>query len=198
MIKKITLYLSFTLISIQSYSQEVTTNIFNDLDYASSNNTYEAHLKKDIFDDLLFSDSHNNQVTYKKEYLCKVYGKHLTNKEEKISFFMQLINRYKQLENETETYAIDVFGNKTYNGKNNSKTVTIKRKPNGDIVYNLNQQSAVLKMNIFNVWEYHDSLGNKIEFSMTTWKSFKRKYHTEENILSYLANHFLVPLLNVD
>lgn len=87
----------------------------------------------------------------------------------------------------------DIFGNPTYDEmKNNGAKVTIRTDLFGNLEYKTDQIQATLKKDIFDKWIYGDNTGNKLEFSVSTWKILKHRYGNEEEILLYLIHEFVL------
>jgi hypothetical protein len=207
--KKLLLLLLLIIVNLPLFAQRIETDIFNDLKYESENRQYQAKLKKDIFDNLLFSDNKNNKVSYNKKYLDLKHPQLAKNKESKIKFFRNLINRYHRETNNDVKYSVDIFdkiiietngdkteagkdifGNYTYEGKINGKNTSVRKDLSGRWNYSYGNEKASLEKDIFNKWNYNDSSGNKIEFSEKTWSNLLSKYGREEDVFRVLIDTF--------
>jgi hypothetical protein len=193
------MFLLFTIISIQGFTQEIVTDIFGDLKYEPQNGLYKAYLKENIFDDFVFSDNKGNEAILLNAYIKLEYGELLKNSEKKLDIFNHLIQELCQEENYKATYSVDIF-NKVVVKENHNRTVgavevgsygIIERDILGVLEYNTNNETATLRMDIFNNWEYKDSNGNNLTISKVTWNKLKNKFGTEENVFHHLIREFL-------
>ncbi|REG98146.1 hypothetical protein [Flavobacterium aquicola] len=209
--KRHLLILVLITVSIQSFSQNIDTDIFNNLTYESQDRLYKSYFKRNIFGDLIFSDNRSNEVTLKKEYIELKYGHLSDNSQEKNDVFINMIYQYRKDKNYKVTYSIDIFnkiviednrngkieigkdffGNETYNENVDGESKSIERNFNGALEYKANNENAILEKDSFNKWTYKDSFGNELKFSSKTWNRFINNFGTEENIFHYLINEFL-------
>lgn len=206
--KKNLIFICIMLITLPLFAQRnrIETDIFDNLQYTSSDGKYKAELKEDIFDNLIFSDSNKNKITYKKEYLDSEYRGMPQNEKAKTDFFHRLIRQYRTENNYEASYSIDImgttifkdnrgnqtkkgvdiFGNPTYEEKIDGVEMSIKRSINGALEYKSGKENATLRKNIFDKWCYEDSNGNKFEFGEKTWNSLIRRFKNDEGVFSFL------------
>lgn len=210
--KKFILLFILVVTCNQLFAQSYDTDIFGDPTYQSRDLRYQASLKKDIFNNLTFSDNNSNEVTFEKKYLDAFYPNLLRNSEAKFDFFRHQLSKLSNERGYKATYSIDIFdkvvitdnkgmsleigkdifGNKTYEEKFNNKNISIRRDLFGNLEYKTDQIQATIKKNIFDKWIYSDNTGNKLEFSISTWNLMEHRYGSEEEILLYLINEFVL------
>ena len=205
------LFFLLTLMGLQTYSQTVKFDVFDNLVYESENDRYIANLKEDIFEGFVFTDSRKNKLTYKKEYIEFKFPELFENKDARIDFFMSLIHNYRSDRRYEATFMIDIFdkiviednknnkteigqdifGNATYKRRNGNEQIRIVKNISGGLEFKSNRKNATLEKNIFKIWNYTDSRGNKIEFGARTWNGFLQEYESKENIFMFLIDTFL-------
>lgn len=210
--KKFILLFILAITCSQLFAQRYDTDIFGDPNYQSSDLRYQASLKKDIFDNLTFSDNKSNEVKFEKKYLDEFYPNMSGNQESKFDFFRYQVSKYSNEQGYKATYSVDIFdkvvikdnrgmaleigkdihGNTTYDEKRNNKNISIRKDIFGNWVYKTDQIQATLKKDIFDKWIYSDNTGNKLEFSITTWNLMKHRFGSEEEILFYLVQEFVL------
>ena len=199
------------LANLQLFAQYVTFDIFDDLKHESRDRRYTAYLKKNIFDDLTFSDSNNNKVVFNKKYLDLQYRKSEISKESKIILFKDLISEHRGKANNDVKYSVDIFdkviierngdkvetgkdifGNNTYEESVNGEKYAIKKDLAGSWNFDSRTARASLKKDIFDKWNYNDSSGSSIEFSEKSWRILLARHGSEEYVLLFLINSFLL------
>lgn len=204
------LILSITLFAIASANaQRIEADYKNNLTYFHFG--YSAKLEKSFFGGLVFSDNRGNKIEYSKEYLLQEYPNLLDHEEAQREFLLYQISRYKydggyeagfkvdfsgrviiedNRGNKVE-YSTDFFGNKVFEDKSRG----IKRTIGKDILdtynYKSGRESASLKKNIFDRWEYVDSEKNRVEISSNTWAKYLAEFRSEEAVFLYLINQYL-------
>lgn len=199
------------LVCVQSFSQKIYTDIFDNLVYESTDGYSKSYLKKNIFDDLVYSDNMGNEITIKKKYIDFQYSGLLKNKEEKLKFFLWFIHEHCQDRNYKASFSVDIFdkiiiednrnrkleigkdlfGNETYNDIINAEMHRMKRNLNGGLEYRSKNEDATLQKDGFVNWKYNDSSGNEFKFSNETWRRLKIKFDTEEKIFQHLISEYL-------
>jgi len=197
---------------MQLFAERLDFDIFGDLVFDSDNLNYNANLKKDIFDNLIYTDNFKNKITYEKKYIDLVNPTLLNDKEAKKIFFRQLIYEFRKKIDFEATYSIDIFdnliikdnqnnsikmgkdifGNSTYEETRNNKNSSIKKDLTGKYEYKSDNAHASLSKDMMNKWIYEDSSGNKFEFSEKAWDILKHRFDSDENIILYLVNDFLI------
>jgi hypothetical protein len=175
---------------INSYSQKIETDIFDDLKYESRDRSYRASFKKNIFDDLQFSDSNGNNITLNKKYLDLIYDGILKDMDAKSELFMQLIYKHRHDNRYKARYSVDIFDDVVI--KENKTEKSIKGRINETLEFNSDNVNATLQKDVFNKWVYKDSHGNEIKISKETWKSLINRYRTKENILHHFVQDLLI------
>lgn len=212
--KKLALLLFLTGINwgLLAQRQLVDVDIFGDLTYRSNAGDYRATLKKNIFDDLVFSDNKRNEITFEKKYLLEQYPGILTNNNQKRTIFLDLIRENRRSEDYKAKYKIDIldrliiednrgykveekkdiFGfvqrNETINGQN----IRVRRTFGDAYEYTRGLDRATLQNGIANKRIYEDSFGNKLEFTVETWKRLVNRYKTEEDAFISLIDQYFV------
>ncbi|MDM1380433.1 hypothetical protein [Myroides marinus] len=205
-----TVVLFASILTVTSVSaQRIEKDYKNNLTYYHYG--YNAKLEKSFFGGLVFSDNRGNKVEYSKEYIEKEYPELIDNEEGQRMFLMDHISRYKYTSgyeagykidfsgkviiednrgNKIE-YSTDFFGNKVFEDKNRGIKRTIGKDILGTYNYKSGRESASLKKNIFDRWEYQDSEKNKVEMSSNTWAKYLAEYRSEEAVFLYLINQYL-------
>ena len=199
------------LFSFKTNAQRIDVDFFNNLQYKSTKDNYNATLRQDIFDDVIFTDKYDNKATFTKKYLNLKYPKVLNNDAIKKQFFKHLILDYRKKKNYKISYSIDVFnkeiikdnrdnkveigedifGHNTYERVINGLKTSIKTSVSGVLEYQHGNQKATLNKNYHNQWIYSDISGNKLEFGSSTWDRFKKTYGSNEDIFAFLIHNFL-------
>lgn len=191
------------------YAQRIEVDYKNNLTYYHYG--YNAKLEKSFFGGLVFSDNRGNKVEYSKEYIEKQYPELLAEEESRRLFLMDHISRYKYTSgyeagykvdfsgkviiednrgNKIE-YSTDFFGNKVFEDKSRGIKRTIGKDILNTYNYKSGKESASLKKNIFDRWEYQDSEKNRVEMSSNTWAKYIAEYRSEEAVFLYLINQYL-------
>lgn len=186
---KIYVLLVLVFVGINSYSQNIKTDIFDNLEYESKNGSYEAHFKKNIFNDLIFTDNNGNEISLMKKYIDLMYPDIFKDSYKKIDLFTRLISEHRIVENYKASYTIG-FGDKIVIEENGEEAI-IDEGFRGELVYEIKNKEATLQKDIFNNWIYEDSRGNELKISSETWKGFIKRFGTKENVFHHLVNELL-------
>lgn len=184
--KQLTL-ITIILIAFSSYSQSIKTDIFDNLEYKSSN--YRAYFKKNIFDDLIFTDSNDNKLTMKNKYLAIKHSSILKDKNEKIDLFSELIAIYKNRKRHNISYTVE-FDNKIVINENGKKTI-IHKEISDKLTYKRGNKKATLHKDIHNKWIYKDSNNNELKISVITWNRLIERFRSEDDVFNHLVYEFL-------
>jgi hypothetical protein len=176
-------------VGINSYSQNIKTDIFDNLEYESKNGNYEAHLEDNIFDDLIFTDNNGNEISLKKKYLDLMYSDIFKDSDKKIDLFTRLISEHRHVKKYKVSYTVG-FGDKIVIEDNGEEAI-IDEGIRGELVYEFKNEEATLQKDIFNNWIYEDSRGNELKISSETWKGLIKRFGTKEKVLHHLTYELL-------
>lgn len=195
--------------NVTNRTEEFEIDIFDTWIFKTNvNNNYEAKFKKDIFNARIFSDNQGNQLSYDEKYLAKIQNNPFRNSKDQYKFFTNLIDRLSSEKNYKVDFELDIFNkvivsdNRGFKRESNDayylmpdfnvvedtsldEDIRIRRISNAEYIYRDGNEFAKLFENKTKRWTYEDSLGNRFQFSPSTWRKFLQHYKSEEEILRH-------------
>lgn len=140
-------------------------NIHGDVVYENSSTGFNASLSKNIFDEGIYKDSRGNEVKYSKEFWNDIMSDFRYND---VQVFFWLIDYCEKLDNYSEEYKVDIFGNLQYENNKDGK--------------------ASLSNDIHGNKVYENKSGNKREYTPAVWNRIVDRHKSEKKAFIWLVN----------